>query len=192
MSAGSFGFSVNSVIRPRPLTFITPNSGAWAAVTGVTAMLMLGSRREVRLGELPVVHPIKMVAGEDQDEVAHVLDEAEVLADGVGRALVPVPVLEGLLGREEGDEVLVEIVEAVGRENVAMERFARELGQDEDLPEVGVDAVADRDVDEPEPAGDRDGRLAPDLGQRVEPAALPPRQDDGDDVGHGCTSGPGM
>ena len=64
------------------------------------------------------------------------LDEVQVLADGVGRPLVPVAVLEGLLGGEEGDEILVEIVESVGQEDVAVERLARELGQDEDLAEV--------------------------------------------------------
>jgi len=33
-------------------------------------------------------------------------------------------------------------------------------------------AIADGNVDEAEPARYRDSRLAPDLGQRIEPAAL--------------------
>ena len=135
----------------------------------------LGARGDVEVDELPVVHPVEVVAGEDEDERPGVLDEVEVLADGVGRALVPVPVLQGLLGREQGDVVAVEAVEAVGREDVAVQGFAGELGQDEDAADVRVDAVGDGDVDEPEPAGDGHGRLAADLGQRDRAGCPGPR-----------------
>ena len=66
-----------------------------------------------------------------------------------------------------------------------MEGLAGELGEDEDLPEARVDAVADRDVDEAEPAGDGHGGLAPDPGQGIEAAPLAAGHDDGHDLGHG-------
>ena len=85
---------------------------------------------------------------------------------------------------QQGDEVLVEIVEAVSQKNVAVERFAGELGQYENAAVVRMDAVADGDVDEPEPPGDGDGRLAADLGQGKEAAPLPAGQDDRNDFRH--------
>jgi len=65
-----------------------------------------------------------------------------------------------------------------------MQRLGAELGQDEDLLETGMDAVADREVDQAEPAGNGDGGFAPDLGQRVQPAALSSGHDDCHNVLH--------
>jgi hypothetical protein len=72
----------------------------------------------------------------------------------------------------------MELVETVGREDMAVEGLAGELGQDENLPISGMDAIGDRDVDQPESARNRDGRLASHLGQGVEPAALASGHDD--------------
>ena len=47
-----------------------------------------------------------------------------------------------------------------------------------------MNAIAYGDVDEPEAAGDGDGRLAADLGQGKEPAPLPAGHDDGYDLRH--------
>ena len=53
----------------------------------------------MELGHLGVVHAIEMVAGQDQDVLgAGGLDLEELLADGIGRALVPVGGLERLFG----------------------------------------------------------------------------------------------
>jgi hypothetical protein len=69
----------------------------------------------VLLDDLPEIHPVELVAGEDQDQVVGVLAEMDdVAADGVGRPLVPVQALLGLLGREDVDEAAAEGVELVG------------------------------------------------------------------------------
>ena len=54
-----------------------------------------------------------------------------------------------------------EDVEAVGLRDVAVQALAVELGEDEDPVDAGVQAVADRDVDQPELAADRHRRLGP-------------------------------
>jgi hypothetical protein len=56
-------------------------------VRGISA-LTVASRSE-KSGR-PVVHLVDVVAGEDEDEARPlVLDQARVLADGIGRPLVP-------------------------------------------------------------------------------------------------------
>ena len=132
---GSLGFSRTRRCA-RPVDLHDPELRDLAVGHGRHRDADLGPAADVELDELAVVHAVEVVAGEDQDEVALVLDEVEVLAHGVGRALVPVPALQRLLGREQGDEILVEVVEAVGQEDVAVERFAGELGQDEDAAVV--------------------------------------------------------
>ena len=114
-----------------------------------------------------------MVAGEDEVVVGLVArDVPRGLADGVGRALEPVGVVGRLLGREDLDEPLAEQVHPIGLADVPVERRRVELRQDEDPPDVGVQAVADRDVDEAVLARNRHRRLRSELGQREEPRAL--------------------
>ena len=73
--------------------------------TGCAAMVMSALCAAVRVDELAVVHPVQVVAGQDEVVVGVVLREvARRLADGIGRALVPVRIVGGLLGREDLDE----------------------------------------------------------------------------------------
>jgi hypothetical protein len=57
---------------------------------------------------------------------------------------------------------------------VPVQRRRIELRQHEDPADVGVQAVADRDVDQPVLAGDRHGRLRAELRQRKEAVPCPP------------------
>ena len=67
----------------------------------------VGAALGVRLDQLRVVHPVQVIAGEDQVVVGVVLLEvAARLAHGVGRALEPVAAVGRLLGREDLDEAL--------------------------------------------------------------------------------------
>ena len=62
----------------------------------------VGAALDVRVNQLAVVHPVEMVAGEDQvvlGVVAHQV--ARRLAHRVGGALIPVRVVRRLLGRED-------------------------------------------------------------------------------------------
>jgi hypothetical protein len=64
-----------------------------------------------------------------------------------------------------------------------VERERLVLGGDEDAPEPGVDAVAQREVDDPVGSAEIDGRLGPFLGQGIEPlAGAAGKQDDHDVV----------
>jgi hypothetical protein len=127
-----------------------------------------------------------VVAREDQVVVGVVaLDVAARLPHGVGRALEPVRVLGRLLGREDLDEPLREDVQPVGGGDVAVERRRVELRQDEDAADLGVEARADRDVDQAVLRPDGDGGLRAQLRQREQPGPPAAAEDDGEDVGHG-------
>ena len=130
-----------------------------------------------------VVHPVELVAREDEHQAVAVrVDVHQVLPHGVGRALVPVGAVGALLGREDLDEAGREGVEPVALLDVAVERAAVELGEQEDPAEVGVEAVADGDVDQPVLAGERHRGLGAVLGQREEAGPGAAAHDDRDDV----------
>ena len=155
----------------------------------------VGAGGDVLLEDGAEVHAIELVAGEDEHQLVRVVREMdEVLPHGVGGALVPVDPVGGLLGGEDLDEAAGEDVEVVRVLDVAVERAAVELGQHEDAAELGVDAVADGDVDEAVLAAQGDRRLGAVLGQGEEPSAGAAAHDDGDDIEgaeslgliHGC------
>ena len=139
----------------------------------------------VRGDHLAEVHPIELVAGEDQHVVdVGLLEVAEVLPHGVGRALVPVGVVDRLLGGQDLDESAVEGVEVVAAADVPVQADRVELGQHVDPVQPAVDAVRQGDVDQPVLAGHRHGRLGADLGQRIEPGPLAAAQDQRECVLH--------
>ena len=128
-----------------------------AIVTSAFGRLM---RRE----HVAEVHAVELIAREDQ----HVLDAglrevAQVLAHGVGRALVPVALVvvfvHRLLGGEDFDEAAAEVVEAVGAADVAVQAHRLKLREHVDPVHAAVDAVRQRNVDQPILAGQRHGRL---------------------------------
>ena len=110
------------------------------------------------------------------------------LSHRVGRALEPVRAVGRLLGGEHLDEAVREHVQAVGLRDVAVERRGVELRQHEDPLEAGVQAVADRDVDEPVLAAERHRRLRAHVGERKEPRAASAAQDQGQHVIHAPSS----
>ena len=61
--------------------------------------------------------------------------------------------------------------------DVVVERARVVLGQDDDVVDVRVDAVGQREVDDPVLATERHGRLGPLLGQDREALALAARED---------------
>ena len=145
----------------------------------------VGVALDVRLDQLAEVHPVEVIAGEDQVVVGvEALEVARGLAHGVGGALEPVRAVGRLLGGEDFDEALREHVEPVGLRDVAVERRRVELRQHEDPLEVGVQAVADRDVDQPVLAAERHRRLRAHVGQREEARAAAAAENQGQDVVH--------
>ena len=108
----------------------------------------------------------------------------EAVPDGVGGSLVPAGRLARLLRREHGREAAAEVVEAVGLRDVAVEARRVVLRQHEHAAQAAVDAVGERDVDQPVLAGERDGGLGAVARERVQARAGAAAQDDGDRVVH--------
>jgi hypothetical protein len=139
----------------------------------------VGVAIDVGVDELGVVHAIELVAGEHQVVVGFVPGNMpRRLPDRVGRALVPVRVVGRLFGGENLDEALVEDVHPVRLSDMPVERRRVELREHEDPPHVGVQAVADRDVDQPVLAANRHGGFRALLCERKQPLALASAEND--------------
>ena len=123
----------------------------------------------IRLGE---VHAVKLVAGKYQYLVGMVVERVvHGRPHCVGRPLKPVAFLRRLLGGEDVDEAVRELVEPVCLHDVAVEARGKELGQHEDALDPRVDAVGQRYVDDPVLARKTDRRLGALQRQRIEPCA---------------------
>ena len=126
---------------------------------------------------LGVVHLVDVVAGED-DQVARFLsgDGVQVLIDRVRGSQVPM--LADALLRAEDLHELAQLVrdDAPAHAQMTAEGQRFVLKRDEDPAEPGIDAVAEREVDDPVRAAEVDRRLRPFLGQRVEAFTSPASQ----------------
>ena len=132
----------------------------------------IGVAGHVRGEHVGVVHPVELVAREDQ-HVPNVglLDVAEVLPNRVGRALVPAGVVGRLLGREDFHESAVERIKRVRPADVAVEAHGVELRKHVNALHAAVDAIGERHVDDAVLARQRDCRFGAVAGQRKEPRA---------------------
>ena len=161
-----------------------------------TVLDMIGEREGV-------VHLVDVVTGQDDDVLAaETLDDVVVLVHGIGGALVPVGLIETLLGGHHIDE-LVELALEVAPTalDVAHEAVALVLGQYADAADAGVQAVGERKIDDAELAAEIDGRLGATVGEVHQPTAPTTRQDErhrtvrqiqagGDPIGdHGAAPG---
>ena len=126
-----------------------------------------------------------MVPGEDQHVGWLVVpDEIEVLADGIRRAPVPIEA-RPLLGRD-----ILQKVTDLFTENIPPvlqmlgQGLGLVLGQDDDLVDLGVDAVAQGEIHETVDPAEGDRRLGPVPGQGHEPLAPAPGHDECEDFFH--------
>jgi hypothetical protein len=76
------------------------------------------------------------------------------------------------------NEPAAERIEVISRLDVSMKGRRVELRENEDAIDIRVDAVADRDIDEPVFARERDGRFAAFLSQGVKTCAATAAHDD--------------
>ena len=127
-----------------------------AVVFGSTGQGNGGPCRTVGPNEGAKIHAIELVRRKnDYVGESFPFDVAEVVSEGIRRALVPVACLIGLLGGQGFDEASVKRVGLVGVGDMTMKRCALVLGQDENSPNAGVDAVTDGDINEAVFAGQR-------------------------------------
>jgi hypothetical protein len=137
------------------------------------------------LKEADVVHLADVIPGKDQN-LSWIIpfDQKKILPDGVCRASVPVKP-RALLRRNGLEEVSDPPFENIP---TCLEVFVEGLGfvlrQDNDLVHLGVDAIAQREVNEPVNASKGDGRLRTIPGERHQPLAPSTRHDEGQRVFH--------
>ncbi len=131
----------------------------------------------VEAQHLRVVHLVDVIARE-HDQVPRVLaqDRIEVLVDGVRGSQIPV-LADALLRAEDFDE-LAELVgdDAPAHPEVPAERQRFVLQRDEDLAQAGVDAVAQREVDDAIRPAEVHRRLRALFRERIQPFADASRQ----------------
>src|SRR5699024_8778390 len=99
---------------------------------------------------LSIIHLIDVVAVEVQNLVGVItVDKADILVNGVGRALIPGGALGAGIRRQNADAA-VGVIEVAGLTvaDVLIELQRLILGQDTDGVDMGVDAVGQGEVDD--------------------------------------------
>ena len=133
----------------------------------MVAMVRSAAELDVFGDQLAEIHAVKLVAAENEQVLEVMGEEMEqVLAHGVGRALVPGGVGEGLFGGQDFHKSAGEMVEFVGLGNMAVEGGGIELGQQINPLQARIDAVGNGDVHQAVFAGQGHGRLAAVPGER--------------------------
>ena len=129
-----------------------------------------------------VVHLVNVVAGENEHIVGIVhVHEADVLVDGVRRALEPRRALRALVGREDVYAAVRAVkVPGLAVADVAVELQRAVLREHADGVDAGVRAVGKGKVDDAELPAERDGGLCHVLRQDVKAAALSAGEQHGD------------
>src|ERR1700746_2410468 len=115
---------------------------------------------DVLMQNLPKIHSVKLVATQDEVVIVRPLEEvAHVLPHGVGSSLIPLRAGGRLLRGENVYKAARKIIELVAGLDVPMQRHAVELSQDIDRPQLGVQTIADGDVDDAIFAAERHRRF---------------------------------
>ena len=132
---------------------------------------------------LRVVHLVDVVARQDDDVARRFAgDRVEVLEDGIGGAEIPV-LADALLWRQDLDELAQLFGNDVpAHPDVAVEGERLVLRGDEDAAQPGVDAVAEREIDDPVRSAEIDGWFGPLFGQREETFSGAAGEEDDKDV----------
>src|ERR1051325_293414 len=113
-----------------------------------------------------------MITRENQQRVyAPIPDVREHLAHSVRRALKPLAIFRRLLGGEDFHEAVREGRETIGARDMTIERSGVVLREYEDFDDIRIDAVRDRNINQPVLASQRHGRLRALMRERKEPRA---------------------
>jgi len=131
----------------------------------------------MELGHGSVIHAVEVIARQDEHIFgAGGANFVELLAHGIGSALVPVFAGDGLLRRPDLHPAEVEGIKLVGAGDMPVQRHRVELRQHGNVEDARVDAVADGNINEPVLARNWHGRLRAHFGQRVQAGAAPTAQ----------------
>src|SRR5260370_22612640 len=109
---------------------------------------------------MEVIRAVELVTAQNHVVIKWYCEELpEVLANRIGGSLVPSCSFRSLLGCQDLDEVRREIIEFVACVDMTVEGSAVELRQYIDAAQAGIEAIADRYIDQPILAGQWYGRL---------------------------------
>ena len=135
------------------------------------ALFVIGDHRTV-------VHLVDVIARQNQHVRRMVrADEIEVLVHRVGGAAIPVRA-DLLLSRDQFDELAQLAAQiAPAALNVLDEGLRLVLGQHGNLPDAGIDAIRQHEIDDAELSAERRRGFAAMLGQPLEPFAAAARHD---------------
>ncbi len=125
------------------------------------------------------VHPVNVIGAENCHDVRPgLLDEIDVLINGVGGSLIPVLAWGAHLGGDGNDELVLENApDLPALIEVLQEALAAELGQYVDRVNTGVDEVAENEIDDPVFSAKWNGWLGAFLRQWIEPGPLTAGED---------------
>ena len=132
---------------------------------------------------LGVVHLVDVIARQHDDvSWCLTLDGIQVLIDGVSGPEIPV-LTHAFLGRQDLDE-LTELLgdDAPPHPHVAAQREGFVLGGDEDSAQPGVDAVAEREVDDAVGPAEVNRRFGSIPGQWIQAFSCAASQQDDEDI----------
>jgi hypothetical protein len=133
-----------------------------------------------------VIHLVDVIAGENE----HIFgllgaDGINILIDRVGRTLIPL-VADALHGRQHFDEFSDFAAENIpALTDVAVQRKRFVLRKDADAAQVGVQAVAESDIDDAVHAAESDGGLGAVSGERIKALTGATCKKDSERVFHG-------
>ena len=139
-----------------------------------------GAASHVEIDHAADIHAVDVIASEDGHNVrVGLLDEIDVLKNGVGSSLIPGFVLGAHLRGDVDDEVALEqAAELPSLAEVLEQRLAAELGEDIDRVDSGIDEIAKDEIDDAIFAAERDGRLGTLAGKRKKTGSLTSGEDD--------------
>ncbi len=124
----------------------------------------------VVLDHRTIVHLVDMIAGQDHDVAgAFLLQGVDVLVHGVRGTLIPV-LVDALLGRDDVDEFVQFTAEEPPptQVDVAVQAHGLVLRQHQHLANAAVEAIRQREIDDPVPATERHGGFGAVASQRLE------------------------
>ena len=133
--------------------------------------------------DIAEIHSVQLVPAQNEQVIPIVIAKMNrVLAHRVGGPLIPRSVGEGLFRRQHLDEPSRKMIELVRLRNVPVQRGRVELRQQINPPQPRVDAVGNRNIDQPVFARQRDGRFGPFFGERKQTGALAAAHDHRQDI----------
>ena len=129
--------------------------------------------------QLVVVHLVDVVARQDQHELRpRLLDEVDVLGDGVGGAAIPVRAVAAQVRLQQRHAAALPVqIPRPADADVVVERSRPVLREHADPADAGVHAVAQREVDDPVAAAVDHRRFGALLAEHAQPVSLAARQD---------------